>query len=477
VPSKLDAVVVGGGPNGLSAAVVLAKAGLSVRLVEAAPTVGGGARSGELTLPGFVHDLCSAIHPLAAGSPFFQRLPLKRFGLDWIEPEVAVAHPLNDGRAACLRRPLDRTIEAMEADGRAYRRLMEPLARKWEFLSQELLQPLLHWPKHPRLLARFGLPALLPADVLAKALFKGEPTRALFAGLAAHSFLPLSAPISAAFGLILGVAGHAVGWPFPRGGSQKITDALAAYFVELGGEIQVDRRIERIEELPATRATLLDVSPWQLARMTPLPSGYARKLRRFRHAPGVCKIDYALSSPVPWQALECRRAGTVHLGGTLNEVAVSEWEVSRGRHPTRPFVLVAQQSLFDDSRAPSGQHTLWAYCHVPNGSTYDMSSRIDEQLERFAPGFHDCILARRVTFPADFEGRNANLIGGDINGGNADWFQLLARPVLSSTPYRTPLQGVYLCSASTPPGGGVHGMCGWNAAQAALRAVFGKKCS
>jgi phytoene dehydrogenase-like protein len=475
VAEKLDAVVVGGGPNGLAAAIVLAQSGLTVRLLEAASKIGGGARSEELTLPGFVHDLCSAIHPLAAGSPFFRTLPLERFGLEWIEPEIALAHPLDNGRAACLRQSIPETMESLGADGRAYRRLMEPLAREWEPLSQEVLQPVPHWPRRPRLLARFGLPALLPAEVLARALFKSEPARALFAGLAAHSFLSLRAPMSAAFGLILGAAGHAVGWPFPRGGSQKIADALAAYFIELGGQIQTDCRIATLEQLPATRATLLDVSPWQLAGMTTLPSGYARRLGRFRHAPGVCKLDYALSAPIPWQAEGCRRAGTVHLGGTLQEVAASEREVSRGRHARRPFVLVAQQSRFDDTRAPAGQHTLWAYCHVPHASTSDVSMLIEEQIERFAPGFRNCILARRVTLPADFERRNANLVGGDINGGNCDWFQLLARPVLSLTPYRTPLDGVYLCSASTPPGGGVHGMCGWNAAQALLREVFGKK--
>jgi len=475
VPAKLDAVVVGGGPNGLAAAVVLAQAGLAVRLLEAAPKVGGGARSDELTLPGFIHDLCSAIHPLAAGSPFLRTLPLERFGLEWIEPEIALAHPLGNDRAACLRQSMTATMESLGADGGAYRRLMDPLAREWGLLSQEVLQPVLHWPRRPRLLARFGLPALLPAEVLAKALFKDEPARALFAGLAAHSFLSLRAPLSAAFGLILGVAGHAVGWPFPRRGSQKIADALAACFIELGGQIQTDCRIERLEQLPAARATLLDVSPWQLARMTTLPSGYARRLRRFRHAPGVCKLDYALSAPIPWQAEGCRRAGTVHVGGTLAEVAASEREVARGRHARRPFVLVAQQSLFDDTRAPAGKHTLWAYCHVPHASTSDASTHVEEQIERFAPGFRDCILARRVTLPADFEKRNANLVGGDINGGNCDWFQLLARPILSLTPYRTPLTGVYLCSASTPPGGGVHGMCGWNAAQAVLRQVFGKR--
>ncbi len=475
MPAKLDAVIVGGGPNGLAAAVVLAQAGLGVRLLEAASTVGGGARSEELTLPGFVHDLCSAIHPLAAGSPFLSTLPLKRFGLDWIEPEIALAHPLGDGRAACLRQSVTDTMESLGADGQAYRRLMEPLAREWELLAQEVLQPVLHWPRRPRLLARFGFRALLPAEVLAKALFKSEPARALFAGLAAHSFLSLRAPLSAAFGIILGVAGHAVGWPLPRGGSQKIADALAAYFTELGGQIQTDCRIDKLEQLPAARATLLDVSPWQLARMTTLPSGYAGRLRRFRHAPGVCKLDYALSAPIPWLAEGCRRAGTVHVGGTLEEVTASEREVTRGRHAGRPFVLVAQQSLFDNTRAPAGQHTLWAYCHVPHASTFDASMQVEEQIERFAPGFRDCILARRVTLPADFERRNANLVGGDINGGNCDWFQLLARPILSLTPYRTPLPGVYLCSASTPPGGGVHGMCGWNAAQAVLRQVFGRR--
>jgi phytoene dehydrogenase-like protein len=475
VGGKIDAVVVGGGPNGLAAAVVFARRGLSVRLFEAASTVGGGARSTELTLPGFIHDFCSAIHPLAAGSPFFSTLPLNRFGLEWIEPEIAVAHPLERGGAACLRRSLDATAEPLGRDGKAYRRLMGPLARHWGPLSREVLQPVLHWPRHPLLLARFGFPALLPAAVLARMLFRAEPARALFAGLAAHSFLSLEAPASAAFGLILGLAGHAIGWPFPRGGAQRISDALAAYFIQLGGQIEVDCRIERLEQLPAARATLLDITPWQFAHTAALPSSYARKVGRFRHAPGVCKIDYALSAPVPWQAEECRRAGTIHLGGTLDEVAASEREMARGRHARRPFVLVAQHSLFDDTRAPAGQHTLWTYCHVPNGSTYDMSSRIEDQIERFAPGFRECILERRVTLCAGFEARNSNLIGGDISGGSCDLLQLLARPLLSFTPYRTPIRGVYLCSSSTPPGAGVHGMCGWNAAQLACREVFAKK--
>ncbi|HEV2096643.1 MAG TPA: NAD(P)/FAD-dependent oxidoreductase [Chthoniobacterales bacterium] len=346
--------------------------------------------------------------------------------------------------------------------------------RDWKNLADEFLRPMLHLPKHPFLLARFGAAAFWPASVLAKALFKREESRALFAGMAAHSFLPLEAMASAAFGLVLGMAGHAVGWPLPRGGSQAIADALAGYLRELGGKIEVNQRVDKLEQLPNARAILLDVTPWQFVRIARdrLPSRCRQRLERFRHGPGVFKVDYALSAPIPWMAKQCRRAGTVHVGGTLPEVAASEREVARGGHPARPFGLVAQQSLFDGTRAPRGQHTLWAYCHVPHGSAVDMSQRIEQQIERFAPGFRDCILARHRTAAADLEKSNANLIGGDINGGAANLAQLIARPVLSATPYRTPLPGVYLCSSSTPPGGGVHGMCGYHAARAALGDLF-----
>ena len=468
---EYDAIIVGAGPNGLAAAITMAQASRSVLVLEANATIGGGARSAELTLPGFVHDVCSAIHPLAIGSPFFKTLPLERCGLEWIHPEIPLAHPLDGGSAAAVYRDLEQTAASLGKDAAAYRRLMGPLVRDWEKLAQEFLQPMLHFPRAPLALARFGLTALSPASWFAKTVFRHEPARAIFAGIAAHSFLPLESLASSAFGLVLGMAGHAVGWPLPRGGSRAIANALAAHLRGLGGKIEVDRRVKDLSELPKSRACLFDVSPWQFAEIAgeQLPSSYREKLRRFKHGPGVCKIDYALSDPIPWKADQCKRAGTIHVGGTLSEIASGEREVARGRHPERPFVLVAQQSLFDSTRAPNGRHTLWAYCHVPNESNVDMSERIEQQIERFAPGFRDCILARHVVRANELEQTNANLIGGDINGGAANLWQLIARPTLSATPYRTPLPGVYLCSASTPPGGGVHGMCGYHAAGAALR--------
>jgi phytoene dehydrogenase-like protein len=471
---EYDAVVVGSGPNGLAAAITLARAGCSVLVCEANPTIGGGARSAELTLPGFLHDVCSAVHPLAAGSPFFKTLPLERFGLEWIQPDIPLAHPLDAGLAACLHRDVDLTADQLRGDSRSYRRLMKPLARNWEKLANEFLQPMLHFPRHPIALARFGIPAICPTTFLAKSLFRHEPARALFAGIAAHSFLPLEAPVSSAFALVLGLAGHAVGWPIPRGGSQRIANALAAYLHELGGKIEVNRRVDNLNDLLKSRAILLDVSVWQFLRIAGqrLPSRYRRRLESFRHAPGIFKIDYALRSPIPWKSEACRRAGTIHLGGSIDEIAAAERDVSRGKIPERPFVLVAQQSLFDETRASHGQHTLWAYCHVPFDCNMDMSDRIESQIERFAPGFRDCILARHTIAAADLARSNPNLAGGDINGGAANLTQLVARPILTPTPYRTPLPGVYLCSASTPPGGGVHGMCGYHAAHAALHDHF-----
>ncbi len=476
MPIEYDAVVVGSGPNGLAAAVTLARAGCSVLVCEANATIGGGARSAELTLPGFLHDVCSAVHPLAAGSPFFKTLPLERAGLAWVQPEIPLAHPLDDGSAACLHQDIDLTAEQLRGDSRAYRRLMKPLARNWENLANEFLQPMLHLPQHPFALARFGIPALCPAMLLAKFLFKHESARALFAGIAAHSFLPLEAPGSSAFALVLGLAAHAVGWPIPCGGSQQIANALASYLQELGGRIEINHRVDDLNDLPKSRAILLDVSVWEFLRIAGqrMPSRYRRRLESFQHAPGIFKVDYALSSPIPWQAEACRLAGTIHLGGTIDEIAAAERDVSRGRIPENPFVLTAQQSLFDKTRAPKGQHTLWAYCHVPFDCKMDMSEKIESQIERFAPGFRDCILARHKLSAADLGRSNPNLAGGDINGGAANLMQLIARPILSPTPYRTPLHGVYLCSASTPPGGGVHGMCGYHGARAAARDIFGK---
>ena len=467
---ELDAVVVGSGPNGLSAAVALAQAGRSVRVLEARDTPGGGTRSAELTLPGYLHDVCSAIHPMAVASPFLRTLPLRSHGLEWIDP-VPLAHPLDDGRAVLLERSVSDTAAGLgEQDGRAYERLIGSLAARAEPLLEELLGPL-RPPRHPLVLARFGMHALQSVTRLAQASFKGTAAPALLAGIAAHSMLALEQRPTAAMGIVMAVAGHAYGWPVPRGGSQRIADALSSHLRELGGEIVTGHSVESFHELPRARVYLFDTSPRQLVRIAgeQLPGGYVRRLERFRYGPGAFKLDFALSEPIPWRAQECARAGTVHLGGTMAELAASEREVTEGGHPERPFVLVAQSSLFDDARAPAGGHTAWAYCHVPNGSNADMAPRIVAQLERFAPGFRDCIKARSVMRPADLEAYNANYIGGDINGGVQDLRQLFTRPVARLNPYSTPHEQIYLCSASTPPGGGVHGMCGYFCARSILR--------
>jgi phytoene dehydrogenase-like protein len=464
-----DAVVVGSGPNGLAAAITLAREGFSVKVYEARDTVGGAVRSGELTLPGFVHDLCSAIHPMAAGSPFLRSLPLERHGLRWIHPDAPLAHPLDGGAAAVLERDAEATGAALGADGAAYRRLMGPIADRWDALASDILRPL-HLPRHPFALARFGLNAIRPAQGLALGAFEGDPARALFAGLAAHAMVPLDRPATAAFGLVLGALGHAVGWPMAAGGSQRLADALASHLLSLGGEIATGTPARSLRELPASRVTMLDVNPGQFEALADGRGGrFARKLARFRRGPGVFKADWALDGPIPWKARECLRAATVHVGGTLGEIAAAEAAPERGEVSRSPFVLVAQPSLFDPSRAPSGKHTAWAYCHVPNGCPADMLGPIEAQIERFAPGFRDRILARSTRTPAQLEDHNPNCVGGDISGGSNDLGQLFARPFFQWAPYTTPIDGVYLCSASTPPGGGVHGMCGHNAALAALR--------
>jgi phytoene dehydrogenase-like protein len=483
-PTMYDAIVVGSGPNGLAAAIALARAGRSVIVYEAKDAIGGGTRSAELTLPGFVHDVCSAIHPLAVTSPFFSALPLADHGLEWIYPPASFAHPLDDGSAVVVERSIADPLEGVEAtseglgrDAAAYRALMRPLAADWEKLKHDLLGPLPVPPRHPVALTRFGLSAVWPARALAKTLFRGERARAAFAGVAAHSMLSLDHPLSAAFGLVLGASAHAVGWPMARGGSQKLGGALASYLRSLGGEIVTRHPIESMDDLPPAQAVLFDLTPRQLLRIAGrrLPEGYRRQLARYRYGPGVFKVDWALDGPIPWRAAECARAATVHLGGALDEIAASERAVWRGEPPERPYVILIQHTLFDPSRAPEGKHTAWAYCHVPNGSAFDMTARIENQIERFAPGFRDRILARSVRAAADMERHNPNHIGGDINGGVQDVWQLYTRPAFRLTPYVIPARGgaasprLYLCSSSTPPGGGVHGMCGWFAARAALR--------
>ena len=471
-----DAVVVGSGPNGLAAAVTLARAGKSVLVLEAKDIIGGGCRSAELTLPGFVHDVCSAIHPLGLGSPFFKTLPLGEHGLEWIHPSAPVAHPMDDGTAVLIERSVEETAAGLGADGKAYRRLMGPLAAGWSRLADDLLGPLgpLSIPRHPVSLARFGMNAIRSARGLAESRFEGERARAVFAGIAGHAILPLERPATAAIALVLGTLTHAVGWPLPRGGSQRIADALASYLRSLGGQIATGSPVESLDRVPPARAILFDVTPRQLLKIAGdrLRGRYRRSLERYRYGAAAFKLDFALSGPIPWRARDCARAGTVHLGGTLAEIAASETAVGRGQHPDRPYVLLVQQSLFDASRAPAGKHTAWAYCHVPNGSTFDMAARIEAQIERFAPGFRDLVLGRSVLSPAGLEAKNPNYVGGDINGGAQDLAQTFARPALRRVPYSTPVRGLYLCSSSTPPGGGVHGMCGYHAARAALRAMF-----
>ncbi|MFB3813916.1 MAG: phytoene desaturase family protein [Terriglobales bacterium] len=463
-----DAVVIGAGPNGLAAAIVLAQAGYSVTVAEAEPTVGGGARSAELTLPGFLHDVCSAIHPLAVSSPFFRTLPLAEHGLEWIQPECPLAHPLDDGSAIVLHRSVERTAAQFGRDAQAYHELFAPLVESWNTLQSDILGPL-RLPRDPAGLAAFGVNALRSLTTLARMHFREERVPALLAGMAGHSMLPLDKAATAAFALVLTAAGHAVGWPMPRGGSRRITDALAGYLRSIGGEIATGSRVESLDQLPRWRAVLADVTPRQLVQIAGagLPLLYRRTLERYRYGPGAFKVDWALSAPIPWRAPECARAGTVHLGGTLEEIAASERAAWNGRPSERPFVLLAQPTLFDPSRAPAGRHIAWAYCHVPNGSHVDMLAHIESQIERFAPGFRDCIVARNVMPPAVLERHNANLIGGDINGGAQDIFQLFARP--TARLYSTPVRGLYLCSSSTPPGGGVHGMCGYFAAKLAVR--------
>ncbi|HYZ93958.1 MAG TPA: NAD(P)/FAD-dependent oxidoreductase [Actinomycetota bacterium] len=469
--SSYDAVVVGAGPNGLAAAVEIARNQRSVLVLEAAESIGGGARTAELTLPGYRHDVCSSIHPMGIASPYFRTLPLDEYGLEWIHPTLPLAHPLDDGSAAVLDRSVDVSAETLGEDAAAYRKLMEPLVRNAEALTYGFLGPVVRIPRNPFVMLRLGLYAMRPAASLARSVFTGERARALLAGNAAHTLVPLETRPTGAVGLVFQLLGHASGWPLPRGGSQAIVDALARYLWSIGGRIQTGSRITAFRELPPARVYLFDLSPRQLVEIAgdQLSAGYRQRISRFRYGAGVFKIDWALDGPIPWKAAACAGAGTVHCGGTLEEIAAGEAAVARGEHPQRPWVIVAQQSLFDDSRAPAGKHTGWAYCHVPNGSTLDMTDVIESQMERFAPGFRDLVLARSVRTAVDIEAYNGNYVGGDIAAGQADLRQIIGRPTLRLSPYTTPHPGIYLCSSSTPPGPGVHGMSGYYAARAALR--------
>jgi phytoene dehydrogenase-like protein len=472
--TELDAVVVGSGPNGLAAAVTMAAAGLRVQVIEGAPTIGGGCRTEELTLPGFWHDVCSAAHPLAVASPFFQRFDLAARGVALARPEVEFAHPLDGGRAAIVSRSVAETASRLGEDARAYQRLLGPIADHMDEICQAILAPLRRPPAHPLVLAGYGRHAVLPAATVARRWHTQE-ARAIMAGAAAHAMMPLTAVPTAGIGLMLTGLAHAVGWPVVAGGSARITDAMADALITAGGSIQTGRWVRSLSELPSASTVLLDVSPRTLALLAGdrLPVRYRSALRRYQYGPGVCKVDFALSGPVPWTNQDCRRAGTLHLGGPFEQVAAAEAEVAAGKHPQDPYVLVVQPGVADPSRAPAGRQTLWTYCHVPSGSDVDMTGRIEAQIERFAPGFRDLVLARAVRTAADEEARNPNYVGGDIGVGLQTLRQTVLRPVARWNPYRTPVRGLYLCSSATPPVPGVHGRCGELAALTALRDMFG----
>jgi phytoene dehydrogenase-like protein len=470
-----DAVIVGSGPNGFAAAITLQQQGLSTLLLEGKATVGGGMRSAELTLPGFLHDVCAAIHPMAVSSPFFNSLPLAEFGLNFIEPTIAAAHPFDNNKAAVLYQSIQKTIEGLGIDGSAYENLVMPLYKNCDKILPFILGPF-KFPKHPLIMAGFGLKALQPAAILSKA-FKTEEARGLFAGMAAHSMLPFSKTATSAIALVLMMAAHYKGWPLIKGGSQQLANTLAAYYTSLGGKIETGFNVSSLQQLPSSHAVLFDVSPKQLLQIAgnKFSSLYSKQLSNFKYGMGVYKVDFALSEPIPFTAPECRQAGTVHLGNSIKEIALSEALAWNGKHAGKPFVLLTQQSLFDTSRAPQGKHTAWAYCHVPNNSEKNITDVIEQQIERFAPGFKDCILAKHAMNAADMQVYNANYIGGDINGGAPLISQLFTRPALRLSPYKTSAKGLYICSASTPPGGGVHGMNGYHAAKKALKDVFGIK--
>jgi phytoene dehydrogenase-like protein len=470
-----DAIIIGSGPNGLAAGIFLQQHGLSVLLLEAKHTIGGGLRTAELTLPGFKHDICSAVHPLAVGSPFFKTLPLHNYGLEYLYPEVDAAHPFDNGTAAVVKRSIDETARLLGSDAQTYLDLFKPLVQSWPALAPDVLGPL-HFPKEPLAMAKFGINALQPATLLAKR-FKTMEAKGLFAGMAAHAIQPLNNIATSAIGLVLMANAHLGGWPIPKGGSQQIADALASHFLSLGGKIQTDTYVTSLQQLPSAHAVLFDITPKQLLQIaghkfSPI---YKWQLERYRYGDGVFKIDWALDAPIPFTANDCRKAGTVHIGGTLDEIVASEKAPANGQHSDKPYVLLAQQSLLDTSRAPEGKHTAWAYCHVPNGSTKDMTAIIENQIERFAPGFKETILAKHTFNTAQMHEHNPNYIGGDINGGIIDIGQLFTRPALRWSPYKTSAKGLYICSSSTPPGGGVHGMCGYYAAKRTLKDVFGIK--
>ena len=467
-----DAIVVGSGPNGLAAAITIQRAGLSVLLVEAKDKIGGGLRSAELTLPGFVHDICSAIHPLAVSSPFFKSLPLHEHGLEFIQPPIAAAHPFDDGNAAALFQSIDETVSTLNGDAQPYRSLIEPLLASWPGLLPEILGPF-HIPRHPLAMAKFGLKGLRSADHLVKR-FHSKEARGFWAGMCAHAIQPLSNLATGAFGLVMLLTGHASGWPIAKGGTVAIANALASYFISLGGKIETNLPVRTLDQMPSSQVILFDVTPKQLMQIAggKFSSIYKWQLKRYRQGMGVFKIDWALKDRIPFESALCQQAGTIHLGNTFEEIAGSEELTANGKIVDHPFVLLAQQSKFDETRAPQGKQTAWAYCHVPNGSVVDMTDRIEQQVERFAPGFKDIILSRHVMNTAQLEDYNPNNIGGDINGGVIDITQLFTRPALRLSPYRTSAKGIYICSSSTPPGGGVHGMCGYHAARRALRDAF-----
>jgi len=473
---KFDAVVVGSGPNGLAAAIALQQQGLSVKILEAKSTPGGGMRSMALTLPGFVHDVCSAVHPLGVYSPFFKTLPLQDHGLEWIYPELSLAHPFADGKAAILTNSIAETAASLAGDEAAYCRFMEPLVKNWDKIGPGLLGPFT-LPGNPFALAQFGLNAISSATGLVNRKFKQQYAKGLFAGMAAHSIRPLEYSLTSAIGLVLTVVGHKIGWPFPKGGTQNLANALVSYFKSIGGKIETNHEVKSLAELQFARIKLFDITPHQLLNIAGLdfPAVYRRQLQNYRYGPGIFKIDYALHEPIPFKAAVCNRAGTVHLGGTIEEIAAAERSTWKGQVATNPFILLSQHSLFDPTRAPQGKHTGWAYCHAPAGSTADMTEAMENQIEKFAPGFRDVVMERHTMHSGDMQAYNANYIGGDITGGVTDITQLFTRPAIRISPYTTPLPDVYICSSSTPPGAGVHGMCGYHAAKKAIKTHFNIK--